>query len=114
MRELRHAREEGLALSRWCVGVVLLWGVGATELTPPRRFAQWRVRRYCVRDEHARLSTIGLRAVVHARVRERLRTRLKGANIRVTSRVGEAWEDRWHGSCLPLPRPSGFARRARS
>jgi hypothetical protein len=70
-----HSREERLALSRWCVGVVLLWGVGATELTPQRRFAQCRVRRYCVRDEHARPSSIGMRAVVHARVRERLRTR---------------------------------------
>ena len=81
MRKLRHAREEGLALSRWCVGVVLLWGVGATELTPQPRFAKCRVRRYCVRDEHARLSSIGLRAVVHAEVRERLRTRSRSSGF---------------------------------
>jgi hypothetical protein len=40
--------------------------------------------------------------------------RLKGANIRVTSLRGEAWEDRRHGSLVPLSRRAGSARRARS
>jgi hypothetical protein len=34
---------------------------------------------------------------------------LKGANIRVASRVGEAWEDRRHGVLVALPRRAGAA-----
>jgi hypothetical protein len=39
---------------------------------------------------------------------------LKGANIGVTARLGEGWEDRGHGLFFPLSRFSVFARCAGS